>query len=104
RPDSQAAQRRDVSTRADRLADICNQGAYIRAARASDQQRGARTGTRRERLNLEQLDTDASRSALNVLAAPRLAVERLAADLDRAHHRRDLIDLPDEALQRLAPA
>jgi hypothetical protein len=48
------------------------------------------------------VDGDRARCALDDLAASRLAVQPLAADLDRGDHRGDLLDVADEGLEGLA--
>jgi len=72
--------------------------AQVRTRAAIDLERQER---RVERDQLDAPDADAPRLELDLLAAPRAHIGRLAAELDRRVRRRHLVDLAQERLERL---
>ena len=92
------AKRREVGTAAQSLAQVGRQGAHVGAGRALDADLDVGW---REVPHLELVDSHRLRGALYDLAAPGEPVEGHSTLLDRAEHRRNLLDLPLEFGQSL---
>ena len=96
RADAQAPQLAEVGASAERGAEICRQCPHVGPTRAVDPDRRLRVGAAHEILDLDCRHRDVPGRALDRLPRPGELVELAAVDLDRRHHRRDLIDLTDE--------
>ena len=78
------------------LAQIVNKRAHIGSGRTRHLERGPRLRARFEGDHYQFIDSDRAWEPVNLLAAPRLAVQALAPDLHRRDHRRDLLDRSEE--------
>ena len=77
-------------------AEVGGERPDVGAAPALDPQRREWILPRCEPLDLDPVDVHTSRRALDLLAPPGEIVEAAAVDLDRRHHRGDLVDVADE--------
>ena len=87
---------------AERGAEVGGERAHVRAAAALDLDVGLRVRAGFEPDHVEAVDVHGTRRALDLLAGARQLVEPATADLHRRHHRRELLDVADEARQRAA--
>ena len=103
RADAQPSQHGEVRAAPERDAEIGRQRADVGAAPALDQHGRLRVRPRLEVLDDETVDVDATRRALDVDARARELVEPATADLHRRHHRRELLDVAEEARRPRPP-
>ena len=71
--------------------------AHVRAAAALDQRGGSRVRAGLELLDVEAVDAHVARCPFDFLAFARELVQAATTDLHRRHHRRQLLDLAEEA-------
>ena len=90
-------ERVEVGAAAERRAEVGGERADVGAGAALHADRRHRVRPGLEALDGEALDVHGAGRALHLLAAAGEIVEAPAADAQRAHHRRDLLDVADEA-------
>ena len=90
----------EVREAAERGAEIGGERADVGAAPALDDDGRLRVRTGRELLDLEPVDAHRPRRPLDLLPGPGQLVEATPADLHRRDHRRELLDVADEARER----
>ena len=100
RPHSQAAQRRGTRAPTERGAEVGGERPDVGAATALDQRGRDRVSARLELLDVEPVDPHVARCPFDFFALAEL-VQAAATDLHRRHHRRQLLDLPEEGPRAL---
>src|SRR5581483_1283871 len=96
RPGARPAEVREVRASSERGPQVGGERSDVRAGAALHAEGRGRVLTRLERLDLDPVDADAARLAVDLLALARELVQAATTDLDRGHHGRHLLDLADE--------